>query len=67
MVLPKENITNEEIRQRFENPFALVNYAIELAKRQASRGEDMTFNPATMVLDMILDREDLFEEEEEGV
>lgn len=67
----KDSLTNEKLNKRFENPFALVNYAISLAKVRLQRGEGMDSNPATDVLETIasgydrfeMDDEDEFEEE----
>lgn len=49
----KHSLTSEQLNQRFENPFALVNYAIELAKVRVQRGEGLDSNPANDVLDLI--------------
>lgn len=61
----KDSLTNEKLNKRFENPFALVNYAISLAKVRVQRGEGMDSNPATDVLETIAAGYDRFETEED--
>lgn len=61
----KYSLTNEKLTKRFDNPFSLVNYAIELAKVKVQRGEGIDSNPANDVLEMITKGEDLIEEETE--
>jgi hypothetical protein len=69
----KNSLTNEKLSQRFDNPFALVNYAIHLAKQRVHRGEGLDSNPANDVLELIAkghdtdssDEEDLEEEDDE--
>lgn len=73
----KENLTNEQLNEKFENPFALVNYAISLAKIQLQSGEALETNPAVDVLESILhgkdalpsrdDTEEEFDQEEEVI
>lgn len=61
----KNNLTNEKLNQRFDNPFALVNYAIKLAKIKVLRGEGLDTNPANDVLEMLAKGQDIDEEPEE--
>lgn len=64
----KNSLTNEQLSKRFDNPFALVNYAIGLAKIRVHRGEGLNSNPANDVLELIakgLDRSEDEEEEDE--
>lgn len=66
----KDTLTNEKLGQRFDNPFALVNYAISLAKVRVMRGEGMDSNPANDVLEAISldeDKLDDIADEEENV
>lgn len=58
----KHTLTNEQLNKRFDNPFALVNYAIHLAKIKVHRGEGMDSNPANDVLEMIALGHDLEED-----
>jgi hypothetical protein len=62
----KNNLTNEKLNQRFDNPFALVNYAIHLAKIMVHRGESLDSNPTNDVLDLIAKGEDLPQTPEEA-
>lgn len=64
----KHTLTNEQLNRRFDNPFALVNYAISLARTRVQRGEGLDANPANDVLEMIAKGDDFssdFEDEEE--
>ena len=61
----KNTLTNELLNQRFDNPFALVNYAIGLAKTRVMRGEGMNTNPENGVLQMIAKGEDCLEDDED--
>jgi hypothetical protein len=61
----KNSLTNEKLNKRFDNPFALVNYAIELAKIRVRRGEGLESNPANDVLELIAKGHDVSDEEEE--
>ena len=61
----KDKLTNEELNKRFDNPFALVNYAISLATIKVQRGEGIDSNPANDVLELIAEGKDLIEEEPE--
>ncbi|MCH9627153.1 MAG: hypothetical protein S4CHLAM2_07880 [Chlamydiales bacterium] len=61
----KGTLTNETLTQRFDNPFALVNYAISLAKNNLSRGEESESNPATQVLETIASNYDMLQDEED--
>ena len=36
------NLTNEDIKDLFDNNFTLANYAISLAKEQMAKGESVT-------------------------
>jgi hypothetical protein len=49
----KNTLTNEQLNYRFENPFALVNYAISLARARVKRGEGLNANPANEILELI--------------
>jgi hypothetical protein len=63
----KNSLTNEQLNQRFDNPFALVNYAIQLAKIRIKRGDGLDANPANDILEMIADGHDFYElDESEG-
>ncbi|MFC2049185.1 hypothetical protein ACFLR2_00735 [Chlamydiota bacterium] len=67
----KSTLTNEQLNQRFESPFALVAYAINMARARVHRGEGLDSNPATDVLDLIASGQDLLcddedDEEDEG-
>jgi|GEM_PF-1648927 len=51
----KKNLTNEKIKERFDNPFKMVNYAIELAGQlvRTGRGPRVKIdnqNPAVQVI-----------------
>lgn len=59
------NLTSEKLRNRFDNPFALVNYAIGISKRKIARGEGTDSNVANEVIEMIIDGDDLLEYVEE--
>lgn len=64
----KNTLTNEKLSQRFDNPFALVNYAIGLAKIRVHRGEGLNSNPVNDVLELIAKGQDIetsSDEEEE--
>lgn len=62
----KNRLTNELLRDRFDNPFALVNYAITLAKQRIHRGEGIDSNPINEVLDDIANRDDILGEEDDS-
>lgn len=55
----RKNLTNEKLSKRFDNPFALVNYAISLAKIEILRGQGYDSNPANDVVDLITSGGDL--------
>lgn len=57
----KNTLTNETLNKRFDNPFALVNYAISLAKVKIARGEGIDSNPVVDVLELIAENRDRFE------
>ncbi len=61
----KNSLTNEQLNQRFGNPFALVNYAIKLAKARVMRGEGLDSNPANDVLELIAKGHDFPDDDEE--
>lgn len=61
----KHLLTNEKLNKRFESPFALVNYAIQLAKVQIKRGYDLDTNPANEVLELIVQGKDHLEDVED--
>lgn len=61
-----DNLTNEKIKEKYDNQFDLVNYAIKLASEmiQSNRPPrvDMeTENPAVLVLEEISEGKDKFE------
>lgn len=60
----KDSLTTEKLSSRFSNPFALVNYAISLAKAKVERGEEARGqNLASEILEMILNKEETPQEE----
>jgi hypothetical protein len=61
----KNSLTNEKLNQRFENPFALVNYAIHLARIRVMKGEGIDDNPANEVLELIAKGHDFGEDGDE--
>jgi hypothetical protein len=61
----KNSLTNEQLNQRFDNPFALVTYAIKLARARVERGEGIDSNPANDVLELIAKGHDLLVNNEE--
>lgn len=62
----KNFITNEQLNDRFENAFTLVNYAINMARNMVARGEEFHSNPANEVLEKIVEGRDANEIEEEN-
>lgn len=52
-------LTNEKLNKLFDNPFQIVNSAIQVAKRKIGRGEQLTSDPATKILQMIANTGDL--------
>ena len=65
MMSMKNSLTNEELTNRFDNPFSLVNYAISLAKTRMERGEGLSDNLASDILEMIVGNRDLLIDEED--
>lgn len=61
----KQDVTNQKLTERFDNPFNLVNYAITLAKTMVQRGEGIDSNIANDVLDLIVDNRDLLIDDED--
>ena len=61
----KDTLTNEKLNQRFDNPFALVNYAIGLAKVELGRGDELETNPVNEVLETIAYNRDQLEDIED--
>lgn len=61
----KQQLTNERLNERFDNPFSLVNYAIKLARDKIARGEIDSSNLANDILELIVSGEDVLEIEEE--
>ena len=61
-------LTNEQLNERFSNPFQLVTYAIELAKQQVGSGNGGDAHLASDILKEILEKRELINEdaEEEG-
>jgi 3-methyladenine DNA glycosylase Mpg len=51
----KNYITNEKLCEKFDNPFVLVNHAIQLAKTLIGKGVDTESNPTNTVLESIID------------
>lgn len=64
----KNNLTNEKLGYRFDNSFALVNYAISFARNRLKKGQVGDSNVACDILDEIADNRDLLElvEEDDG-
>lgn len=58
----KNSLTNEKLNDRFENAFSLVNHAIQMARHLVRRGEEFYSNPASEVLERIIDGEDVDDE-----
>ena len=56
-----KDLTNEQLNQRFENPFKMVNHAINLAHQLIERGEERESNPAIDILMMIEHKQDRIE------
>lgn len=52
----KGNLTNEKLRENFDNSFQLVNYAIVEARKQLEGGEGFESNPTERILEVIVDR-----------
>lgn len=64
-MIQEEQITNEQLRQQFDNPFTLVNHAIAIARAMIRRGEgEYTTHLVKEVLARVEEGEDEFEEEE---
>lgn len=61
----KHTLTNEQMNQRFENPFAFVTYAIHLARTRVHKGEGLDANPAVDVLALIAQGQDLLRDDED--
>lgn len=61
-----DEVTNESLNKRFDNPFALVNYAIQIARDKIGRGEIDSSNLANEILEILVNREDLIGLEEKG-
>jgi hypothetical protein len=61
----KKALTNEQLIQRFGNPFALVAYAIQLVNTRIKRGEGLDTNPAVDVFNSISKGEDLLQDEDD--
>ena len=64
----KNTLTNEQLNARFDNSFALVNYAISLAKAKMGRGDELIHsNPANEALETIaVNKDHLDNIKEEG-
>ncbi len=59
----KKKLTNEDLTKLFDNPFDLVNHAIDVAKHLVQSGHELTEvgdkNSATIILKKVLkERED---------
>ncbi len=63
----KNSLTNEELRERFDNSFQLVNYAIGIAREKILKGEELDSNPSSKILEMILDNKELTVELEDEI
>lgn len=59
-----KNLTNQKLSERFDNAFTLVNYAIDVARGLIKRGEELSQNPATMVLEAIAENKVSYLQEE---
>ena len=57
----KEPLTNEFIREKFNNQFELVNYAIKLSEQMIRRGMESE-NVAVDIIDDIVEGRDKFDE-----
>lgn len=64
-MMVKHSLTSEKLKDRFDNPFALVNYAISLAKARIQRGEGLETNPAMETLEVIARGDDIYDLEDE--
>ena len=61
-------LTNEKLNKRFDNPFSLVNYAIDIAKGLVLRDQqERETNVANDVMEMIQESRDKIEQPEEEV
>ncbi len=60
-------LTNERLNKRFDNPFSLVNYAIDIAKRLVLRDQERETNAANDVMEMIQDSRDKIDQPDEEV
>lgn len=58
------SLTNEKLIREFDNPFTLVNYAIEKARILLRSGRELEGSAAREILTMIRDGEDLSKIEE---
>lgn len=56
--MSKKSLTNEELTKRFDNPFDLVNHAIDVAKHLVESGHELSEaqdrNSAVVVLKKVL-------------
>ena len=61
----KNSLTNEKLREGFDNSFQVVNVAISIARDRIERGEEFDSNPTKEILESIIDNQVLDLEEEE--
>lgn len=59
MASSNDNLTNEKLRERFDNSFTLVNYTIALARSRIRRGENLGDHPAREILREVTQNRDL--------
>lgn len=57
----KDNLTNEAVSKHFDNPFSLVNYAIQMAQKMISKGDIGSSHLASDILELIADGQDAIE------
>lgn len=63
----KNSLTNEKLREGFDNSFQVVNVAISIARDRIERGQEFDSNPTKEILESIIDNQvpDLEEEEDD--
>lgn len=65
MTKSKKKLTNEELSKHFNNPFELVNHAIEVARHLVRSGHELSDatdrNSASLVLKKVLKERELEE------
>lgn len=60
----KNSLTNEKVAHRFDNPFNLVNYAIDFAHKRIALGDFSEANLSSEILESIADGSDISEMED---